>query len=70
MNPHTGQFLSEADLAELAKIAPEEAAAFSVRLEGSREDVQRISDGIGRDAKRVAKNRARNRAARKARRRG
>ncbi|MFL6024580.1 MAG: hypothetical protein ACJ72O_14675 [Marmoricola sp.] len=72
MDPNSGRILSDAQLAEYRLRDPEDAAKFSVRLEGTREEIEQVAqavrDGIG--AQERAKRRAKAKAARKARRAG
>lgn len=68
MDPNSGRIISEFDLARLRVTDPAEAAKFSVRLEGTQEEVEQIAAAVQRDAKRREQNRRKNKAARKARR--
>lgn len=62
MNPDTGQIMPLSELAALRLAAPEEAAKFTVELQGPEEAIQAISAAV-KEA-----NRRKNKAARKARR--
>ena len=68
MDPNSGRILGLADLKILQEKDPEEAAKFSVRLEGTQEEIEQIASAVQRDLARREANRRKNKAARKARR--
>jgi hypothetical protein len=70
MDPNSGRIISDTDLEDLRRINPDEAAKFSVRLEGAAADVEKIARAVQRDARRRETNRRKNKAARAARRAG
>lgn len=62
MDPNSGRLISDEELGVLKKKDPEEAAKYSVRLEGPESEIQMISSAV------KAARRKENTAARKARR--
>lgn len=63
MDPNSGRIISGVDLNTLKRTDPDEAAKFSVLLEGKQEEIEKIAAAVQREA-----NRRKNKAARQARR--
>jgi hypothetical protein len=72
MDPSSGRVLTHEQLESYRRVDPEDAARFTVQLNGPEEDIQRISEAVkfAISAKDKEQRRAKNKAARKARKAG
>lgn len=68
MDPRTGDVVDLDALDRMRKLRDDQAERFTVRLEGSPEDIQAISRAVRRQTSEVRRKRRRNKAARIARR--